>query len=487
MIQEILNRNFVLEQLEDIRQHMESQAASTRRSLEAVPEGTEDLASEDFAAAAAMARQALDDEAEASSGQPEPPAAASRGLETVTMPSIDERSFFSRDPVISVFQSVLEEYLETREPALIASGSAAAGTPAAEGRILEEAPEAPSDDAPAVPPVTGRRLLRRERLFEKFSVTDPGWVSQLFAQALTRLRGLHDFNPRPATPQPIQDRSRLLIVGDWGSGIERAQKVADQMRRHLDEGKREGIEQTVVHLGDVYYAGRAREIRKRVLPFWPVREDEADDIASYSANANHDMYSGGHAYYDVLLGDPRFKHQEKSSFFSLESSKWRILGLDTAYKEKDLQEPQPEWIREQARQAARAGQKLCLLSHHQLFTVYESEHDEIAAALDSIGSPHIDAWFWGHEHRLMGFKPDLNVQNSRCVGHGGVPVYMKHDEDDPIPEPGEWEYRDFILDKNGIERWAYMGFAILELDGPEARVRYVNEDGDEHRVETLKF
>ncbi len=486
MIQEILNRSFVLKQLEDVREHMESQASPARRSLEAVsagPEGAEDLTPEDFAEAAAMARRALDAEAEASSGQPEDatPAPSGRSLESVEMPSIDDRSFFSRDPVISVFQSVLEEYLETREPALIASDTPPA--PAAEGRVLTEGAEAPV----AAPPVTGRKLLRRERLFEQFSVTDPGWVSQLFAQALTRLRGVVDFNPRPATPRPLKDRTRLLIVGDWASGIERAQKVANQMRRHLDEGKRDGVEQTVVHLGDVYYAGREREIKKRVLPFWPVRAGEAEDIASYSTNGNHDMYSGGHAYYDVLLGDPRFKAQEKSSFFSLTNSSWRILGLDTAYKEKDLQEPQPEWIREQARQASRAGQKLCFLSHHQLFTVYEREHDDIAAALDSIGSPHIDAWFWGHEHRLMSYKPHLNVQNSRCVGHGGVPVYMKHDEDDPIPEPGEWEYRDFILDKNRIERWALMGFAILELDGAEARVRYINEDGDEHRVETLAF
>ena len=80
----------------------------------------------------------------------------------------------------------------------------------------------------------------------------------------------------------------------------------------------------------------------------------------------------------------------------------------------------------------------------------------------------------------------MNVQNARCIGHGGVPYYMKHDQDDPIPEPGEWEYRDFILDQNGIERWGYMGFAVLELDGPEARVRYVNEDGEEHMSETLR-
>ena len=496
MIADILNRDFVLEQLEDIRQHMEKQASPTRRSLESVPgetpEGAADLTSADFAEAAAMAQQALDSENQASSGQPESetPVPTSRALgqesvaeeaaEAEPWPSIDERSFFSRDPVVSVFQSVLEEYFETREPALIADDP-----PAAAPRTITEGvgdAEASQEDAP---PVTGRRLLRRERLFEQFSVTDPGWISQIFAQALTRVRGVVDFNPVPATPRPMQNRTRMLIVGDWASGIARAQKVGEQMRKHLDLGKAEGIEQNAVHLGDVYYAGRAREINKRFLRFWPVREDEADDIASYSTNGNHDMYSGGHAYYDTLLGNPRFKAHEKSSFFSLNNAHWRILGLDTAYKEKDLQAPQVEWVREQAREARNAGQKLIFLSHHQLFTAYEREHHDIAAALDSIGSPHIHSWFWGHEHRLMGFKPHMNVQYPRCVGHGGVPVYMKHAEDDPYPEPGEWEYRDFILDRNRIERWGYMGFAILELDGDKASVQYVNEDGDIHRTETL--
>lgn len=481
MIVEILNRDFVLGQLADIRRYMESQATSTRRSLTAGPEGAEELTAEDYAAAIDMTAEALAKEATETSGQPSfaAPESTRRGVVDEPLPQLDDRSFFSRDPVISVFQSVLEEYLETREPDLIVDTESADTR-----RDVSLAADR------GVPLVTDRRIARPEqdgtrRIFEQFSVTDPGWVSQLFAQALTRLRGKHEFNPRPATARPLQDRTRLLLVGDWGSGVRRARKVGDQMRSHLDRGQADGLEQTAVHLGDIYYAGRKREIANRFLQYWPVRADEAATIASYSTNGNHDMYSGGHAYYDVLLGDPRFAAQEKSSFFSLANAHWRILGLDTAWEEKDLQAPQPEWIREQARQAEAAGQKLLLLSHHQLFTVYESEHDKIAAALEAIGSPSIEAWFWGHEHRCMTFHPHMNVRYPSCIGHGGVPVYMWHKEDAPYPEPGKWEYRDFILDPNGKERWGYMGFAALELDGPRATVQYINEDGVVHRTDSI--
>lgn len=476
MIADILNRDFVLEQLVEIQKHLESPPSPTQRSLAEVPEGCEDLTADDFECAADEVRQALESEARATSGQPglEAPAATQRGL---AAPSIDDRSYFSRDPVVSVFQSVLEEYFETREKDAISQPAAA------QSRSL-------AGDEPSAPLVTDRSLARpstdgRQRIFEQFSVTDPGWVSQLFAQALTRLRGPHDFNPRPAAPRQLQGRTRLLLVGDWGSGIARAQKVATQMRRHLEDGKAEGIEQTAIHLGDVYYAGRRREVENRFLRFWPVQPHEAGEVASYSTNANHDMYSGGHAYYDVLLGDARFAAQEQSSFFSLVNPHWRILGLDTAYDMKGLEEPQPEWIRQQAEEAQAAGQKLMFLSHHQLFTVYERQSDKIADVLRDVGSPRIDTWFWGHEHRCMTFKPHMNVQYASCIGHGGVPVYMWHDEDDTYPEPGAWEDREFILDPNGKERWAYMGFAVVDLDGPVARVRYVNEDGDPVREETF--
>ena len=474
MIADILNRNFVLEQLAVVQEHLEAQASPTNRSLIAGPEGTEELTATDFATAASMVSDAMASEAEETSGQPGL-AAPVTSRSALAEPSIDDRSYFSRDPVISVFQSVLEEYFETREPEAIAQ-------PAPATRRDLGAEEV------ATSLVTDRSLARPEsagqqRIFQQFSVTDPGWVSQLFAQALTRVRGKHAFNPEAAAPRVLQDRTRLLLVGDWGSGVRRAQKVGVQMRRHLECGQDEGVEQTAIHLGDIYYAGRKREVEKRFLSFWPVRAEEADEIASYSTNANHDMYSGGHAYYDVLLADPRFKAQETSSFFSLSNSHWRILGVDTAYAERDLQAPQPEWIREQAEQAKAAGQKLMLLSHHQLFTVYERDNDKLIGTLQSIGSPEIDAWFWGHEHRCMTFKPHLNVQYASCIGHGGVPVYMWHGEDDPYPEPGEWENREFIL-------WRLIERTVTKpLDSPMMRYsgrRWASVSFDSKRTMTYR-
>ena len=61
---------------------------------------------------------------------------------------------------------------------------------------------------------------------------------------------------------------------------------------------------------------------------------------------------------------------------------------------------------------------------------------------------------------------------------------MEHKPDEPIPSPGEWEERDFS-EYHG-EHWGRMGFAILDLAGPQIKVRYRNELGLTSREETIE-
>ena len=96
----------------------------------------------------------------------------------------------------------------------------------------------------------------------------------------------------------------------------------------------------------------------------------------------------------------------------------------------------------------------------------------------------IDAWFWGHEHRFVIYEPTVHVRNARLVGHGGVPVYMTHKDDNTYVKPAVFEDRRFI--KSGLEHWAMFGFAILDFEGPEIHVSYVDETGTTIRTETIR-
>ena len=485
MIAQLLNKTFVLEQLEMVRAELERGRPDDRRRSDDLPF---DHSREDYQIAADALREA------ATRAEPatEPPAPTSdgtgrRGGAELQPARLEDFAFIPDDPIISLLQSALEQYFETQRPDLLAGepprdddrrGGAGGRGDEVDGDVLI------TDVSLANMPAR-RDPDTNRRLFGQFSETDPAWVASLVAEGIRQFRGQHPFTDRPATPVPIANNARLILVGDWGSGLPRARKVAQEMRKVLDQGKQAGLQQHVIHLGDVYYSGWKREYDKRFLRYWPVGFEEAGEITSWSCNANHDMYSGGHDYFDHLLADPRFARQERSSFWSLVNDHWQILGLDTGYEEGALCAPQPTWVRDTL--GAASAKKSMLLSHHQLFSAWDHDSPALAGALREVlqGPRPIDVWFWGHEHRCVFYGQHQNVRHARLIGHGGVPVYMLHDVNDRYPSPVTYEYRDYLSKLLGLEHFALFGFAVVDLSGPRLTARYIDENGQEHQREEI--
>jgi len=476
MIAQVLNRKFVLEQLERVKTQLLEDSASDRRRGEVQAE-FEDLTQMDREEALKSVNETLAKEQANSSGQPsyQSPPPERRG-EPQPAP-IDDFSFFSRDPVVSNLQSALDQYFEEKAPSEV------------ERIVVRELGDDLRRGEGGDIAVTDRTLLDSEpqrdsdgrRLFGKFEVTDPGWISSAVAMGIRKFRGKHKFPTDAPKPVGLESNARLVIVGDWGSGIPRAQKVADQMRRYIDGDRRENRAVHVIHLGDVYYSGWKREYQRRFLEYWPVKSEKSGEIGSWCLNGNHDMYSGGHDYFDFLLAEPRFRKQGGSSYFGFCNEFWKILALDTAWEDENLVDPQVGWAKETA---LGSKAKLMLLSHHQPFSAYEKAGTETHKKLGFLmGTGGVCAWFWGHEHRCMWFEPYENVKFGRCLGHGGVPVYMWHQPNDPYPKPGEYEYRESI--NTGLEHWALFGFAVLDFEGPAVHVQYVDENGHEHESEDI--
>ncbi|MGN6275197.1 MAG: metallophosphoesterase family protein [Solirubrobacterales bacterium] len=384
--------------------------------------------------------------------------------------------FMARDPVVSLLQSSLEHKL--REQGV--------------------------KDIP--PP--HRDLLARIVHFIQgflhpvpFGPEDSGWVTDIAKATLERLaEGNHPFNPKPARHE-IGDEARIVIVGDWGSGLPRAKEVAQHMAEEVAAALAEGREAHVIHLGDVYYSGTPGECERNVLApgMWPVSAEQARaGVTSWSLNGNHDMYGGGYGYFETLLKDERFAAQRSAdgkptSFFRIVSPSWDLVGLDTSWNPDVLdeghfgvlQDPQAEFV---ASVAAESDRKLMLLSHHQLLSVYDRDSDQVGKTLaqklgPSLDAGAVDAWIWGHEHRCVGYGAAKGVPFSRCIGNGGVPVLMNHAAEDPVPPPGEWEEREY-WEEDG-DRWARFGFAVLDFSGPQIKIRYRNEEGKTTRTESF--
>ncbi|MHC4973509.1 MAG: metallophosphoesterase, partial [Planctomycetota bacterium] len=83
--------------------------------------------------------------------------------------------------------------------------------------------------------------------------------------------------------------STIALAGDWGSGTYSAYQVADRIRELEPD--------YTVHLGDVYYSGTKEEFDRYFLPedAWPEGKK-----GTFALNGNHEMYSGGRAYFEAL-------------------------------------------------------------------------------------------------------------------------------------------------------------------------------------------
>jgi predicted phosphodiesterase len=281
--------------------------------------------------------------------------------------------FIPRNAILSIFQSAMDEYLGKRY--------AKAKRQGARGTALVS-------------------------ILDQFDPSDPGWISVLWERLKASIEGKAKFIIHKSVRDfrfPLEPSAKIALVSDWGTGTPAAQEVAKRIRDLAPNH--------VIHLGDVYYAGTKKEIKERFRDYWPYGSSH-----SWALNSNHEMYSGGHGYFEETLKN--FK--QPGSYFNLRNQDWQIIGLDTGYVDHNLNKEQVHWLSAQLNDSSA---KTILLCHHQLFSSYEVQGErieqwpEIKAALEA---GKITAWFWGHEHKCVVYESHRNTKG-RCIGHGGLP------------------------------------------------------------------
>ena len=305
-----------------------------------------------------------------------------------------------------------------------------------------------------------RTVLRRRAKFLEYDLTDPR-------------AGIH----------VMPDVVSVALAGDWGTGTISAYRVRDEILRRSPD--------ITMHLGDVYYSGSQDEFDEYFLGAddWPRGSLEPTDKItarpSYALNGNHEMYSGGHAYFRAI----REHFGQEASFFCVENEHWRIVGLDTGYSAKLIpglellpwwvrfQENNLEWLRRNILSSSDT-RPILLLSHHQWFSAFEREYGRLGRELGH--DPRYLMWFWGHEHRLAGYgafrtHPEGPLIRGRCIGHGGMPT-----EGVLLPVKRE---RNLVFSDQRVAgsvdhtEVGYNGFALLEFEGAALAVSYIEETG----------
>jgi hypothetical protein len=321
--------------------------------------------------------------------------------------------------------------------------------------------------------------------FRRFGPCDIRYLEPKLAQLFAGRP--HAFSTHPPDVR-LGENAKVFVVGDWATGLPQARNVAARIHEQLLKAPA-STDCHVIHLGDTYYSGLEDECRRRFLDLWPV--SPSSSARSWTLNGNHDMYAGGHGYFDVLLADPRFALQSGCSYFALTNDHWQILGLDSAYKDPDLadlMEPQSEWISEHLDRAA--GRGTILLSHHQPFSAYEQVQTPLAATVaQAVGSERkVEAWLWGHEHRCTVYEPDIvtdekygdTANYTAIVGHGGVPRLVSPQTRAGVNQDAiKWEFADYY--EVGDDKWGLGGFAVLTFQASKLEIQYYDEYGKERR------
>jgi hypothetical protein len=287
-----------------------------------------------------------------------------------------------------------------------------------------------------------------------------------------------------AAPTNIANTLRVALFGDWATGLYGAPVCA----RSIAADKR-GF-QLVLHLGDTYYSGEDGEVRDRLLKLWP----SVPGALNRTLNGNHEMYTGGHAYFNRALS----QFAQAASCFALQNEHWILACLDSAYDEHDLHGSQENWLNDLLAQGGE--RRLILFSHHQPFSLFEVQGPKLVSKLkDFLEARRVFAWYWGHEHRcvLYDLHPAWGLLG-RCIGHGGFPYFREKAFGDAPPAP-RWMRLNSknlvpgaqVLDGQnpyirGHEReYGPHGYVALEFDGPRLNEVVLDADGSKLREQEL--
>ena len=322
-------------------------------------------------------------------------------------------------------------------------------------------------------------------------------------------------------PQEEDDTLTVGLIADWGSGERVAELVFEEMCLHKPD--------VIIHLGDVYYSGTAKEQAENFTNIVNrIREDHP--CALYNLPGNHDYYAGGTAFYDELSrlnqppAAPAGTPQQEASFFCLRNDHWQIHGLDTGYHDHDyfkhavdnarlvlqnigadhethLTDEELAWHHDKL--ATRGDRRVIFLSHHQLFSAYlKIGKDYINQHLqeqfaDALENREIDAWFWGHEHVLQVYAKQLGLAKGRCVGHGAFPILAQEnpyevEENTGVElfnkkdvEPGQ--RIELIADgPSGVYEHGYVILKLRSSD-QESKAMYYTIPGDGRHAESTEI
>lgn len=340
----------------------------------------------------------------------------------------------------------------------------------------------------------------------KFGQLDAGWVTALIFYIALKL-GVNEvsswapFGTTPAIISTTADTVKIAVVGDWGTGPWTDGSVNYPALEVINQVESLTPDYTI-HLGDVYYAGTAGfldsdEELANFVNNWP-----SGSQGSFMLNSNHEMYSGAQGFFGKGLKAAAFASQKNTSYFAIQSEKWIIIALDTAYYD-----PSPLFMNGALNDANQinfiksldtANKTVIVMTHHNPTNIEGTGTAQLPLwnqVLSALGRPP-DFWYWGHVHNAMVYSdssfPAQNGVKARCVGHGAIPFGLAYGLQNPdgTTKPSVEYYAHELLssvyentDAQQVSR-VLNGFAMLTIGPDSIKEQFIDQTGAERWSQT---
>ena len=269
----------------------------------------------------------------------------------------------------------------------------------------------------------------------KFDLLDAGWVTALIFYIALKLEvgEVSSWAPFGTTPAVItvnSDPIKIALIGDWGTGPWDDGGVQYPALQVINQVQSLTPDYTL-HLGDVYYAGTAGFLDSDEEMANFINNWVSGSKGSFMLNSNHEMYSGAQGFFGKGLKAEAFAAQQNTSYFAIQSDKWIIIALDSAYYDKsDLfmngaltDDNQINFIKG----LNTANKTVIVITHHNPTNIEGTGTAQLTLWNDVISAlgRAPEYWYWGHVHNAMVYSdqsfPAQNGVKARCVGHGAIP------------------------------------------------------------------
>ena len=298
-------------------------------------------------------------------------------------------------------------------------------------------------------------------------------------------------------PQDPVDEARFVLVGDTGTGDERARRVAAQIRRTAEAA----AVSHVFLLGDnVYERGEARFIESKFLDVY--RGVLSLGVRIHAALGNHDVvpceesgrrpvprgetayalssecevdahlatpefgYRDGFRYYSIEIPGSRSPEEPLAEVFVLDSN---TLGEDDTKIEDGTDEPQLRWIAEALR-ASRARWKVVAM-HGTMYTptrcqwlgfICRDDDEVLRSELEPIFIEHgVDAVFQGHQHFYARLRPQRGIRYF-VTGAGGKKPDSARDDARTVRRKDRGAFNHFVYVQVTGDRF---GYCAIDAEG----------------------